>query len=35
MCYLVAHDEKLLDYKDDESSVEDRLIPKHVTTEAL
>ena len=35
MCSLVAHDEKLLAYEDDESSVRDRLITKHMTTEAL
>ena len=32
MCYLVAHDKKLLDYEEDEISIGDRLIPKHVTT---
>ena len=35
MCYLVAHDKKLPAYEDEEISIGDRLIPKHVTTEAL
>ena len=35
MCFLVAHDKKLPAYEDDEISIVDRLIPKHVTTEAL
>ena len=35
MCSLVAHDKKLPDYEDDEISIGDRLIPKHVTTEEL
>ena len=35
MCSLVAHDKKLLDYEYDESSIVDRLIPKHSATEAL
>ena len=35
MCSLLAHDKKLPAYEEDERSIEDRLIPKHVTTEAL
>ena len=35
MCSLVAHDKKLTAYEDDESSIVERLIPKHVTTESL
>ena len=35
MCYLSAHDRKQPDYEDEEISIEDGLIPKHVTTEAL
>ena len=35
MCYLVSHDEILPACKDDESSIGNRLIPKHATTEAL
>ena len=34
LCSIVAHDKKPA-YEDDESSIEDRLILKHVTTEAL
>ena len=34
MCYIVAHDKKQPDYEDDESSIGDRIIPKHITTEA-
>ena len=35
LCYLVAHDKKQPDYEDEEISIGDRLIPKHVTTETL
>ena len=35
MCYLVGHNKKLPAYEDDENSIGDRIIPKHVTTEAL
>ena len=35
MCYLVAHDLKKPTYEDDENSIGDRLIPKHVTIESL
>ena len=35
LCVLVAHDKKQPDYEYYESSIGDRLIPKHVTTEAL
>ena len=35
MCYLVARDKNITAYEDDESSIEDRLIPKNVTTEAV
>ena len=35
MCYLVENDKKLPDYEDDESSIGNRKITKHVTTEAL
>ena len=35
MCSLVAHDKRQPVYEDDESSIGDRLIPTHVTTEAL
>ena len=35
MCFLVAHDKKLPDYEYDEINIGDRLIHKHVTTEAL
>ena len=35
MCSLVAHDKKLPAYKDDEITIGDRPMPKHVTTEAL
>ena len=35
MCSLVAHDKKLPTYEDDERIIVDRLIPKHVKTEAL
>ena len=35
MCSLVAHDEKLPARDDDEISIGDRLIPKHMTTEAI
>ena len=35
MCSIVAHDKKNPTYEDDESIIGDRLIPKHVTTEAL
>ena len=35
MCSLVAHDKIQLAYEYDESSIVDRLIPKHETTEAL
>ena len=34
-CYLVPHGKKIPAYEDDESSIGDRLIPKHVKTEAL
>ena len=33
LCYLVAHDKEKPSYEDYESSIGDRLIPKHVTTE--
>ena len=33
MCSLVVHDKIQPAYKDEESSIVDRLIPKHVTTE--
>ena len=35
MYSLVAHDKKLPDYEYDEISIGDRLLTKHVTTEAL
>ena len=35
MCSLVAHEKQKTDYEDDESSIGDRLIPNHVTTESL
>ena len=35
LCYLVSHYKKLPAYEDDESSLVDWLIPKHVTTESL
>ena len=35
LCYLVEHDKKQPDYEDENSSIADRLIPKHVTTEEL
>ena len=35
LCYLVEHDKAQLAYKDDEISIEDRLIFKHIITEAL
>ena len=35
MCSLVVHDKKLPAYEYDERNIGDRLIPKHVTTEAL
>ena len=35
MCSLVAHDKRLLAYEYDESSIVYRIIPKHITTEAL
>ena len=35
MCYLVAHDRLQLDYKYDESSIGDRVIPDNATTKAL
>ena len=35
MCSIVAHDKKQPAYEDDESSIGDGIIPKHVTTEAL
>ena len=35
LCSLVAHDKKQPACEDEESSIGDRLIPKHVTTEAL
>ena len=35
MCSLVLHDKELPDYEDDESSIGDRIIPKHVTAEEL
>ena len=35
MCYLVVYDKKLPACEYDESSIVDRLIHKHVTTEAL
>ena len=33
--FLVAHDKKQLAYEYEESVIGDRIIPKHVTTEAL
>ena len=33
MCYLVAHDKKLIAYEDDENSIVHRLIHKHTTEE--
>ena len=35
MCFLVAHDKKQSAYEDEEISIGDRLITKHVTTESL
>ena len=35
MCYIFAHDKKQLSYEYDESSIGDKIIPKHVTTGAL
>ena len=35
LCYIVTHDKKQPAYDYDESSIGDRLITKHVTTEAL
>ena len=35
MCSLISHYKKLPDYEDDESSIGDMLITKHVKTEAL
>ena len=35
LCYLVVHDKKIPDYDYDKSSIGDRLITKHATTEAL
>ena len=35
MCSLVAHNKIQPAYKDDESSIGDRLIPKNATTESL
>ena len=35
LCSLVAHDKKQPAHEDEEISIGDRLIPKHVTTEAL
>ena len=35
LCHLVAHDKKQPAYEDKESSIGDRLIPKHVTTKVL
>ena len=35
MCSIVANDEKQPSYEDEEISIGDRLIPKHVTTESL
>ena len=35
LCCIVAHDKKQPAYEDDESIIGDRIIPKHVTTEAL
>ena len=35
MCSLVPHGKKQLAYEDQESSIVDRLIPKHATTESL
>ena len=32
MCSLVANDKKLPYYEDDEGSIGDRIMPKHVTT---
>ena len=32
MCSIFAYDKKQPAYEDDESSIVDRLIPKHVTT---
>ena len=33
--YLVAHDKKQPAYEDEENSIGEKLIPKHVTTEAF
>ena len=35
LCYLVAHDKKQPAHEDEESSIVNRLIRKHVTTEAF
>ena len=35
ICYIVAHDKKQHYYEDEAISIGNRLIPKHVTTEAL
>ena len=35
MCSLVAHDKKVTSYEDYDSSIGDKLIPKHSTTESL
>ena len=35
MCSIAAHDQKQPAYKDEEISIGDRIIPKHITSEAL
>ena len=35
LCSLVAHDKKKPAHEDDEISIGDRIIPKHVTIEAI
>ena len=35
MCYLVAHDRLQTDYKDDEISIGDRVIPNNATVKEL
>ena len=35
LCYLVAHEKRQPAYEDEEISIGNRLIPKHMTTEAL
>ena len=35
MCFIVENDKKQPAYEDDEISIRDRLITKHVTAEAL